>query len=48
MNFKETMTLFEWIGAARHAVGWKSEAEWPTMSIGFHCIRTLEKDLFVF
>ena len=39
------MALFEWISAATHTVGWKCEAEWPTVPIGFHCIGSLEENL---
>ena len=45
---KKAMALFELIGAASHTVGWKCEAEGPTVPIGFHCIGSLEENLSVF
>ena len=41
------MALLEWIGAASHTAGWKCEAEWPSVSIGFHSVRSLEENLSV-
>ena len=41
------MALLEWIGAASHTAGWECEAERPSVSIGFHGIRSLEEDLSV-
>lgn len=41
------MALLEWIGAASHTASWKCEAEWPTVSIGFHSVRSFEENLSV-
>lgn len=47
IEVEKAMTLLEWIGAASHTAGWKREAEWPTVPIGFHFVRSLEENLFV-
>ena len=48
VDVKEAIALFEWIRSASRTVAWKCEAEWETVSIGFHSIRSLEEDLSVF
>lgn len=47
IEVEKAMTLLEWIGAASHTAGWKCEAEWPIVPIGFHFIRSLEENLSV-
>ena len=48
VDVKKTMALFEWIGPTSDTLGWKCEAEWPTVPIGFHRIWALEENLSVF
>ena len=45
IDVEKAVALFEWIGAASHAVGRKRKGEWPAVPIGFHFIRSLKKDL---
>ena len=47
IDVEAAMALLERIGSTGHTAGRECEAEWPTVSIGFHCIRPFEYNLSV-